>query len=155
MGWPEKLEMASENELPDESRDDSDGDESSDDECEMSPREQIELNREINALEQEGEHLTACQKYLRLNQGWEEDAAEELHGDLVEFLQQQSIEQDAIGLSEVAVALWDELARIEMSLQNGESTSNTTSEEQDGSTESDTPSNPAHQTTIDSDPMFQ
>lgn len=138
-----------------ESKDQSGGDESAREGVAMSPREQIEFNREINALEQEGKHLTACQKHLRLNVGCDEAAAEDLHGDLVEFLRGRSAEVDAIGLSEVAVALWDELTRIEMGLKNSENSSIAMNDGDDGSTQSGTPESTTPQTTLDSDPMFQ
>ena len=78
--------MSTESEHPAETPDKSGGEAATKEGSDMSLREQIKLTREIEALEQEGEHLTACQKFLRLKRGCDEDTAEDLHVELVKFL---------------------------------------------------------------------
>jgi len=147
--------MSTETERPAETPDKSGGEEPTNEESEMSLREQIKLNREIKALEQEGEHLTACQKFLRLKRSCDENAAEDLHGELVEFLQAQSKKKDDLGLTEVAVALWDELARIEMGLRKEGSSDSGADDDSDVSPRSQTTQSNTHQNALKDDPMFQ
>lgn len=147
--------MSTESDRPAGTPDKGGDEDPTDEESEMSLREQIEFNREIKALEQEGEHLTACQKFLRLKHGCDEDTADDLHGELIEFLQTQSKEDDDIGLSEVAVALWDELTRIEMGLRKRENSDGGANDDSAVSTRSETSQSDPHQTNFKDDPMFQ
>jgi hypothetical protein len=147
--------MSTESERPAETPDKGGAKEPTEKKSEISLREQIEFNREIKTVEQEGEYLTACQKFLRLKRGCDEDAVDNLHRKLIEFLQARSKEKDDVGLSEVAVALWDELVRIEMGLREGGNSESGANNGSAVSTRSETSQSNTHRTALKDDPMFQ
>ena len=79
----------------------------------MNAHRRVEAKRQLAALEDEADHLQQFQQFARIHTDWDSAVAEEFHSDLVRFLSAAGNQQESLGLAEIAIALWDELSRIE------------------------------------------
>lgn len=100
-----------------------DGDQANANEAEQSDndqlsfQEEIEIKRQMDAIEREAESLSGFQKFVRIKSNRDPDATEEFHDQMVTFIGQQLEETDKLGITEISAALWNELLRIEQKAQ--------------------------------------
>jgi hypothetical protein len=101
-------------ELESESNTESESDtQASSNNSEMNAHRRVEAKRQLAALEDEADHLQQFQQFARIHTDWDSAVAESFHSDLVRFLSAAGNQQESLGLAEIAIALWDELSRIE------------------------------------------
>jgi len=109
--------MSTENECPAENPDTDDG---TDEEQQMSRREQLHLKRQLEAIRAEADKLADMQAEFRFGSDADDETIDQLHRDLVALLGEAKEERDDVSIPEIAIVLWDELSRIEALLQNAE-----------------------------------
>jgi hypothetical protein len=79
-----------------------DGDQTNANEAEQSDndqlsfQEEIEIKRQMDAIEREAESLSGFQKFVRIKSNRDPDATEEFHGQMVTFIGQQLEETDEL-----------------------------------------------------------